>query len=221
MTLPLFLTPSNKYLAGAIMYSVSYVCYYLTNHYPLFEPKLLPMTWIDTNTPFIPMSVLIYISEYFYFAFVYILLKESDNINKYLYSFFTLQLVSCSIFLVFPTTYPRELYPVPADTPQWLASIWTWLRTQDAATNCLPSLHVSSVYLSSFAFLSENRKREFQIFCTWGTWIALSTLTTKQHYLADILSGLVLAIVFYQWFHRLQPYRRIYGESRTPLMAEP
>jgi membrane-associated phospholipid phosphatase len=220
MTLPLFITRSNKYLAGAIMYSVSYLCYYLTNHHPLFEPELLPMTWIDRNTPFVPGSVLIYISEYFYFAFVYILLRQSDNINKYLYSFFSLQLISCAIFVVYPTTYPRDLYPVPADTPQWLASIWTWLRAQDAATNCLPSLHVSSVYLSSFAFLSENRRRAFGIFFCWSTLIALSTLTTKQHYLADIVSGLTLAVPVFYWFHYLQPYRNLYGERSAPLAVE-
>jgi hypothetical protein len=220
MTLPLFLTRSNKYLAGAIMYSVSYLCYYLTNHYPLFEPRLLPMTWLDQNTPFVPASVLIYISEYIYFAFVYILLRDSDNLNKYLYSFFSLQLLSCTIFVFYPTIYPRELFPVPADTPPWLASIWTWLRTQDAATNCLPSLHVSSVYLSSFAFLSENRRREFKIFFIWSTLIALSTLTTKQHYVADLVSGLTLAALFYHWFHTVQSYRRVYGEAPAPWVAE-
>jgi membrane-associated phospholipid phosphatase len=167
------------------------------------------MNWIDLNVPFLPWSVLVYMSEYFYFAFVYILLRDYDNINKYLYSFFLLQVVSCGIFVVYPTIYPRENFPVPNDLPQWLQATWMWLRTQDAATNCFPSLHVSSVYLSAFAFLAENRRKLFWTFFVWSTAIALSTLTTKQHYLADIVSGLFFSIVFYTWFHTRQSYYRI------------
>jgi membrane-associated phospholipid phosphatase len=220
LKLPLFVTRRNKYIAGALMYAIGYACYYFTNHHSFTEPRLLPMTWIDQNTPFLPLSVLIYTSEYFYFAFVYILLRQNDNINKYLYSFFFLQVLSCAIFVVFPTIYPRENYPVPADTPAWLNSIWVWLRQQDAATNCFPSLHVSSVYLSSFAFLTEKATKKFWIFFIWSTLIALSTLTTKQHYVADIASGLFLAVVFYRWFHLKQAYQRIHGAEPVPQMVK-
>ena len=219
MRLPLFVTRRNKYIAGAIMYAVGYACYYLTNHHNFSEPRQLPMTWVDLNTPFLPLSVLIYISEYFYFAFVYILLRHHDNINKYLYSFFFLQVVSCGIFAVYPTIYPRENFPVPADTPAWLSSIWVWLRHQDAATNCFPSLHVSSVYLSSFAFITDKSMKKFRIFFTWSTLIALSTLTTKQHYVADIISGLIFAMGFYYWFHHKQVYQRVYGSDPIPQMV--
>jgi membrane-associated phospholipid phosphatase len=78
---------------------------------------------------------------------------------------------------------------------------------------------VSSVYLSSFAFLSEKRVTKFWIFFIWSTLIALSTLTTKQHYVADIVSGLALAIVFYRWFHVQQVYQRIYGTEPIPQMV--
>ncbi|NDG85851.1 MAG: phosphatase PAP2 family protein [Proteobacteria bacterium] len=220
MKLPLFVTRNNKYFAGAVMYAIGYVCYYFTNHNPMFAPRELPFTWIDAHVPFLPYSVLVYISEYFYFAFVYILLSDRDNINKYLYSFLTLQLFSCTIFMIYPTIYPRELFPVPAGTPDWLAAIWTWLRQQDAATNCLPSLHVSSVYLSAFAFLSENKRKHFKVFFVWSTLIALSTLTTKQHYLMDIITGLLFALFFYNWFHVKQAYVRVFGRPLQDLVPE-
>ena len=213
MKLPLFVTRQNKYLAGAIMYAVGYACYYLTNHHDFFTPRQLPLTWVDANAPFLPYSVLIYISEYIYFACVYILLRRHDNINQYLYSFFSLQAASCTIFALYPTIYPRDSFPVPADTPEWLQGIWTWLRHQDAPTNCFPSLHVSSVYLSAFVFVTDRNKKAFWTFLVWSTLIALSTLTTKQHYLADIVSGLGLALLFFWWFHYRQSYVRVYGEA--------
>jgi len=213
MKLPIFVTKGNKIFVGALMYAVSYAGYYLTNHHNFLEPRLLPFTWVDSGAPFLPYTVLVYMSEYFYFAFVYILLSNSDNINKYLYSFFTLQLFSCSIFMIVPTIYPRELFPVPADAPHWLAATWAWLRHTDAATNCFPSLHVSSVFLSAFVFWTDKQKKYFWIFLAWSTLIALSTLTTKQHYVWDIVSGLGLALVFYRWFHFSQNYERVYGEE--------
>lgn len=210
MRLPLFVTKGNKYFVGSLMFGMSYLFYYFTNHYPYFEPRLLPMTWIDQTAPFVPYSVFIYISEYFFFAFVYILLRNHDNINKYLYSFFLLQVMSCSIFLAFPTTYPRENFPVPTDLPNYVQATWAWLRHIDTPGNCFPSLHVSSVYLSSFAFWTDGQKKTFWVFFIWATMIALSTLTTKQHYVADIISGLGLAILFYRWFHLKQEYQRVY-----------
>ena len=210
--LPLFLTKQNKYLAGAVMYGLGYLFYYLTNHYPQFQQHYLPLTFVDRNAPFVPYSVFIYISEYFYFAVVFILLKNYDNLNRYLYSFFVLQIVSCSIFFVYPTTYPRESFPIPTDLPQFVQATWAWLRTVDAPGNCFPSLHVSSVYLSAFVFWTDGQKKTFWVFVAWATAIAVSTLTTKQHYLADIASGLSLAVLMYHWFHFRQEYERV-GES--------
>ena len=195
------------------MYAVSYLLYYLTNHFSYLPPQRLPMTWIDLHTPLMPYSVLIYISEYFYFAFVYILLNEYDNINRYLYSFFFLQVVSCLIFIIYPSIYPRELYPIPNDIPIWLQSTWIWLRNVDAPTNCFPSLHVSSVYLSALVFITDKQMKLFWLFFIWATLISASTLTTKQHYLADIISGITISICFYGWFHLRTEGSRTLGST--------
>ncbi|MBS1960215.1 MAG: phosphatase PAP2 family protein [Bdellovibrionales bacterium] len=220
LALPLFVNRYNKIIAGAVMYGISYFCYYLTNHNVIFDPVTLPHTWVDSHTPFIPYTVLIYISEYFYFAAVYLTLRDYDNINRYLYSFFLLQVVSCAFFLAYPTIYPRDAFAptVQALEPQWLRSIWLWLWKQDAPTNCLPSLHVSSVYLSALVFRTDGpngRTAAFRFYFTWSTLIALTTLTTKQHYLVDIVSGFGLALLFYWWFHRKQRYFYISEAAAT------
>jgi len=205
--LPLFLTSHLKYPAGFVMFGIAYALYYTTNHHPIFLPRELPMTFLDEMVPFLPWTIFIYISEYLYFTAIYIICKDLENLNKYLYSFFFTQALSCLIFLVYPTTYPRDQFPVPAETPAFLQSLWTWLRSQDAPTNCLPSLHVSTVYLSAFIFRDEQREK-LPFFLGWATLIALSTLPTKQHYLVDVVAGLVLAIVMYVVFHRWMPYQR-------------
>jgi membrane-associated phospholipid phosphatase len=131
-----------------------------------------------------------------------------ENVNKYIYSFLTTQGFSCLIFLFFPTIFPRELYPIPEGTHPAIDAVWFWLRNADAPTNCFPSLHVSTVYLSVFIFLDEQREK-FPFFLIWGTLIALSTLPTKQHYFIDIVAGLFLSIAAYWLFHRKIKYRRV------------
>jgi membrane-associated phospholipid phosphatase len=208
LKLPLFMVPRLKYPAGAVLFTVASFMYYYTNHHPLFIPRELPMLSLDRTIPFVPATVLIYVSEYFFFTTVYLVVRDMENLNKYLYSFFFTQAFSCFIFLLWPTIYPRDLYPIPADTNSVVATVFQMLRTGDAATNCFPSLHVSTVYLSAYIFLDEQREK-LPFFLTWATFIALSTLPTKQHYVVDITAGFALSVVAYLVFHRWMPYRKV------------
>ncbi len=206
--LPLFLTQRTKYYAAFIVFICASTLYLTSNHIHLIEPILLPMSWIDHAVPFWPNTVWIYISEYIFFFAVYVTARDMENCNKYLYSFMALQIVSVSIFWIWPTTYPRDQFPLPEDMNALTYYVFSSLRAADTPANCCPSLHVSSVYLSSFLFLDE-QKRKFPFFFFWGSLIATSTLTTKQHYLVDIIAGLGMAIIVYWIFHKLIPYRPV------------
>jgi membrane-associated phospholipid phosphatase len=206
--LPMFITAENRYFAGFLMFLIAAVLYLTSNHVHLFPPQFLPMTWVDQAVPFAPWTVWIYLSEYIFFGIIYALTRNYANLNKYWYSFVGLQIVSVTIFWIWPTTYPRDSFPLVGDMANWTNYAFASLRASDTPANCCPSLHVSSVYLSSFVFLEEQKKK-FPFFFIWGTLIALSTLTTKQHYLVDVISGLVMALLFYWTFHKWIPYRGV------------
>jgi len=206
--LPIFMNPSNKYRSGVLLWFLAALLYLPSNHFHLFPPKLLPFSWVDNIVPFMPYTVWIYISEYLFFAVVYITCKDLVNLNKYFYSFLALQSVSVLIFWIWPTTYPRDLFPLPDDLEPLTHFVFSNLRVTDTPANCCPSLHVSSVYLSTFIFLDDQRKK-FPIFFIWGTAIALSTLTTKQHYLIDVVVGFAMAVACYWIFHKYVSYRRL------------
>lgn len=204
------MTAENKWLFGVLMFAASGLLYLTSNHFHYFEPKLLPMTFLDQAVPFIPQTIWLYTSEYMLFLAVFLASSDIDNLNKYLYSFFCLQVFCVTIFWIWPTTYPRELFPLPASMDRLSLAVFTSLRTTDDPSNCCPSLHVSSVYLSSFIFLDEQKKK-FVPFFIWATLIAISTMTTKQHYIVDVASGLLLAIVFYVFFHKFVTYWKFPG----------
>lgn len=199
--LPLFITRKNKYPVGFALATFAAALYLTSNHFHIIEPKYLEFSWIDRVVPFLPYSVWVYISEYLFFLAVYITCKDMVNLNKYFYSFLVLQSTSVLIFWLWPTTYPRDLFPVPPDIDPITQWVFHALRTTDTPANCCPSLHVSSVYLSSFIFL-DDQKKKFPFFFLWGTAIAFSTLTTKQHYLIDVSSGFIMAIIAYWIFHK-------------------
>ncbi|OFZ55288.1 MAG: hypothetical protein A2428_09095 [Bdellovibrionales bacterium RIFOXYC1_FULL_54_43] len=207
--LPLFLTKENKWSVGWLMATMATVLYLTSNHFHFFPPQYLPMSWVDQVVPFVPLTIWIYLSEYLFFVTIYFLCKDMANANKYLYSFFACQTVSVLIFWIWPTTYPRELFPLIREQLDPLTYFaFNALRSADTPANCCPSLHVSSVYLSSFIYLDDQPKK-FPLFFIWASLIALSTLTTKQHYLIDVVAGLFMAMTFYWIFHRYIPYRRV------------
>lgn len=204
--LPLFLTERNKYPIGAVCVVVLTTAYLATNHVRVFEPQVLPMTWIDRAVPFIPVTIWVYISEFILFPLAYSLLDDLEEANKYLYSLMALQLVSNLSFVLWPTMFPRDLFPLPKDLNRLSYIVFTLLRYVDSPANAVPSLHVSICYLSALVFFKNHRAR-FYTFFFWATAVAVSTLTTKQHYLVDIIAAFFLTAGIYWMFHHLLPYR--------------
>lgn len=204
--LPIFVNPKNKYLVGFIVFIILATLYLTANHFHFFKPQLLPFSWVDSVVPFWPYTVWVYTSEYIFFIAVYMTCKDLVNLNKYVYSIFVLWLVSIIVFWIWPTTFPRELFALPEDLNSLTYLVFSGLRMIDTPANCCPSLHVSSVYLSSFIFLDDQR-RKFPFFFLWATAIAASTLTTKQHYLIDVVTGFLMAGLTYWIFHKHVGYK--------------
>jgi membrane-associated phospholipid phosphatase len=176
-----------------------FVVYSTTNHIHFFTPVELPMSAIDQWVPLVPASIWIYISEYTMFAVAFYLMKDIESINRYAYSF-GLMMVICAIFFIFyPTTYPRHLYPLPSDILFINKLPFGIIRTLDDPSNSFPSSHVSACFVTALAFVNESKKK-MAFFIIWSLLISVSTLTTKQHYLADVIAGFALAVFSHVFF---------------------
>lgn len=199
--LPMFLTLRNRNWIGLSVFLSAIFTYMPANHWPILEPRELPMSWLDQWVPFLPNTVWIYMSEWLLFGVLYYFARDLRNLNRYLYAFLTLQTLSVAIFWIWPTTYPRHLFPLPDDLNALTYYSFSNLRAIDSPNSCCPSLHVSSVYLSSFLYIDE-RRRIFPFALLWATLVAASTLTTKQHYIIDLVAGLMMAVICYWIFFR-------------------
>lgn len=201
MTLPLLVKcGKTKWFYFAVGAVATLVLYQVTNRFHLKPPILLEFGHIDRLMPFWSWTVWVYFTEYVIFFAAYFGLQKNENVVRYFYSYMAILVISVAIFVLFPVTFPREDYPTLGTSVS--DSALTFLRTyMDSPANCLPSLHVSSCFISAFCFLPESRIRA-GIFFLWSILVAISTMTTKQHYWIDVWTAFLLtAVVYWFFFH--------------------
>lgn len=193
----------TKWLYFFIGGAATLILYQWTNRFYWTEPRLLKFDAVDSVMPFWTWSVWVYFTEYIFFIVAYFGLRSGENITRYFYAYMAILLVSIAVFMVFPVTFPRGDYPVIGNSISDQALIF--LRTyMDSPANCLPSLHVSSCYISALCFWRESRKKTW-FFLLWSTLVAISTMTTKQHYFIDVWTAMILtAFFFWIFFFRVQ-----------------
>lgn len=202
--LPLLVSQKTKYTGALAMYVFAAAIYLATNHFPSRTPELLTPSLVDQALPFLPLSFWVYISEFALFVMVIVACQDVVRLNRYFYGFVALQIASALIFLAWPTTFPRGDFPLPQDVDFLTYAVFGWIRSIDNPHNTTPSLHVSSVYLCSFAFWRAE-PRKFWLFIVWSSAIAIATMTTKQHYFVDVVTGFTLtAAIFFGWSSRLE-----------------
>lgn len=196
-------TSIGYFVLGVVL---TIVPYQITNRYHLFEPQLLPYDFVDRLMPFLPWTVWIYFTEYLIFVVSWLMIKNHVNRTKYFYSYVFILAISVLTFIFFPVTFPRANYPLSAFEPSFTTMVFEYFRTHmDSPANCLPSLHVSTCYIAAFALLPESRKW-FWTFFVWASAVAVSTMTTKQHYFIDVWIAFLLVVFAYWIFYRNTRY---------------
>ena len=182
------------------------VLYHLSNNYQFMEPRMLSFDFVDRAVPFLPWSVWIYFSEYVIFVACWLSLGDNRARTKYFYSYMGILIISVIIFVLYPTTFPRADYPLSADQSGLTYLAFQYFRdNMDTPVNCLPSLHVSTCFISAFAFIGKSRPKFF-FFLIWSCLVAWSTLATKQHYFADVWTAVLLVSVNYWYFFHVAEY---------------
>jgi membrane-associated phospholipid phosphatase len=128
-------------------------------------------------------------------------LHQQELIRRTICAFLMAWLVGYAFFLGYPT-----VCPVPKEVAGDGFLVWT-LKTiyaSDVANNCFPSLHVAQCFLAAFACSRVHRGVGLAA-AAWATLVALSTLFTKQHYVLDVVAGVLLACVGYALWLRAYP----------------
>ncbi|EYE88152.1 phosphatase [Fervidicella metallireducens AeB] len=164
-------------------------------------------TNLDNGIPVVPIFIVFYLGSYLFWIFNYILISKisEDNCYRLAISDILGKITCFVIYVTFPTTNIR---PDLASTNIFVDML-RFLYSVDAANNLFPSIHVL-VSWYCFAGLRNNKTipvwyRYFSLFM--AVMISISTLTTKQHVIADVIAGVVLAELTWQFSLQLQLYK--------------
>ncbi len=199
-----------KLLLLGLFSAFYYFLYIIPNMNPLKPPRQLPLLLIDRAVPFLTWTFWVYLSEYILVVVTMVLLKDWEEFNSWARMNFGALFICGAFFLFYPTAYPRPIYPEEENA--LVAFAMNVVANADTSNNCFPSLHVAITASTAWFFRPYGRK-QFVIFALWGFAILASTLTTKQHYLIDILGGLCVTVIV-AYLEPLLFRKRSYGAAR-------
>jgi membrane-associated phospholipid phosphatase len=164
-----------------------------------------PITALDIAIPLVPAWALVYGPLYlFLILFPVFVIREPDHIRRAVFAYLTVWISAYVVFFLYPTIAPR-----PAAVEGHGFAVWGLraLYSADPPYNCFPSLHVAHSFVSALACY--RLQRYVGAACVGAAaLVAISTLFTKQHYVADVLAGALLALVAYSVFLARFPMER-------------
>lgn len=186
--------------------TVYYGCKLLADGWPHHDLT----TAFDRATPFLPWTVSVYLTScvFWILCYIYCASQEKRQAYRFLCADFLAKAVCLVFFLLIPTTNIR---PAVEGSSLWHI-LMRVLYQMDSPTNLFPSIHCLVSWLCFLGVRdAPHTPKVFQYgaFCT-AVAIFFSTLTTKQHVVADVLGGVLLAQISY-WAANKAPVLSLYS----------
>jgi membrane-associated phospholipid phosphatase len=173
----------------------------------------LPEMTLDRMVPVQPAWAVVYLSYFVFPVLTLLVVRQEELFRRTLLAWLAVWLTGYACFFIYPTILPR-----PAG--EWGTGFFAWFLRgvwdADAPRNCCPSLHVASPFVATLAIWRVHRGTGLAV-GAWAALIALSTLFTKQHYVVDVISGILLAFVAGAVFLRNCPREPISDNDRRAI----
>jgi membrane-associated phospholipid phosphatase len=178
----------------------------------------VPALGFDSLVPLEPAWALVYGSVYLFLILLPVLvIRRQEHIRRTVFAYLMVWILAYVCFLIYPTVAPR-----PTSVPGDGFAAWglRFLYSADPPYNCFPSLHVAHAFVS--ALTCYRLHRVVGIAAVLGAvLVAVSTLFTRQHYVADVIAGAFLAFLAWAVFLRRYSLEPIpaFDRRATPLLA--
>ena len=179
----------------------------------VWDPKTLFIladgAYLDHTIPFIDWSILVYYTIFAFYVALPLSAPRNDAGRREL--LIAVQFIALSSWLAYlaflfcPAEIRLRFHPDVQEqmATSWTAPLYGWFHWLDRPYNAWPSLHVTQTFLAAMAISRwwKARGLHLRMFTMWVLWASLtiSTLTTKQHFLWDAISGLLLGLLTW-WF---------------------
>lgn len=179
--------------------------YSLINHIMgnIDRSVLDPAIGLDSWTPYICWTFIIYVSFYLYYPAVAWYGRGDDSRVRELLGFcqalFIMTWVVNLIFIIFPTeVYIREQIPQSVRSGEGFWGFWFGeiMHNVDYPYNAWPSLHVVQSLIIVLLLRHWKVVSGLKELFLWIAWLALcvSIMTTKQHFFFDLVTGIITGL---------------------------
>jgi membrane-associated phospholipid phosphatase len=194
---PALASARHRWTIGLGLAVLQSAVYFGIGRLPLHRSTELLRTSLDDAIPFWPWTAWCYLPFY---VGVFLLaiggLRRRALFDRTARSVVLVMIVGAICHLTIGAEYPRPVLRPPYSGLS--ATFMAWVQSVDAPGNVFPSLHVAHTTMLSI-LLIRDRPVLGRVALLLATLLALSTLTTKQHFLADVVSGYVLAFIGVAW----------------------
>lgn len=162
----------------------------------------VPELALDRAIPLLPAWALVYGSLYgSLIVLPIVIVRQDDHIRRTVHAYLLVWITAYACFLWYPTAAPRPDAVSGGGFGAWSLRL---LYGADPPFNCFPSIHVAHSFVSALALVRVHRRVGIAALVA-AALVALSTLFTKQHYVLDVASGILLAVLAYVIFLRSAP----------------
>lgn len=171
------------------------------------ETRYVPEVALDRALPLMPAWAIVYGALYLFLILLPIfVVRQEELIRRTVFAYLLIWITAYVFFFVlYPTAAPRPARVIGEGFAVWgLRNLYS----SDPPYNCFPSLHVAHSFVSALA-CSRVHRRLGIVATICATLVAVSTLFTKQHYVLDVIAGVILAFIAYAIFLRHYPRDRI------------
>lgn len=152
----------------------------------------------EAGIPFYPEFILGYMLLFGVIAYTYAGIQDLGFFKKTVKAFYISVTIHFIFFVLIPVEYHlRPMVDASLGGFYPVAHFYFWL---DLPYNCFPSLHISNGFICAF-ILQRYRPGLGRIFFPLAALIAVSVVLVKQHYIVDVIGGLVVAygVYWYVW----------------------
>ena len=141
----------------------------------------------DSGIPFFSFMVIFYILLFPLILIPFFIVKKH---KKIILHYVIITIISCLIFLALPSSIIRP----DLNDNNFFDKILGYIYSVDKPYNLFPSLHASLLALAFVFIFKQNKKLSYKLLPLFILSF-VSTLFIKQHYILDLVAGLLFAFI--------------------------
>ena len=160
---------------------------------------------LDSRIPYLPWTLVVYRWSYGLFFLLPVLTYPKTEsgaleLSKLYRGLVMITLAACVVFILCPAEITRRVAADYQGGSTFNHEMIQLLHKLDLPFNTWPCMHVALPGLVTLVVTRWLERRRWVVLL-WVCWAAMSisTLTVKQHFIWDVITGALLALAYWQW----------------------